>query len=166
VNIGIIRISRNNDIKKLIISLKEIVTVLPTTNTGNTVIFYGDDDAVLEAFKVAELQDNGLSKSFTHMRDIDPRLIKAIIENKRLVKGGFYGILETSGFETIITAANVALMFNNVEIAEIQLLPTHGEKSFFVLVGDKKSVTEAINSAKLISMQTYNTLYSKEWRSN
>ncbi len=166
MNIGIIRIGRNNDIKKFIVSLKEIVTILPTTDVSNAVIFYGNDDAVLEAFKIAELQDNGLSKSFTHMRDIDPRLIKAVIENKRLMKGSFFGILETSGFETIISAANVALMFNNVEIAEIQLLPTHGEKSFFVLVGDTNSVTEAINSAKLISMQTYNTLYSKEWRSN
>ncbi len=166
MNIGIIRVGQDTDVQRLIVALREIVTVLPTCDTGNAVIFCGDDNVVLEAFRRAELHDTGLTKSFTHMRDIDPRLIRAIIEGKKLQRGRFFGVFETVGLEAALSAANVALMFDAVEIAEIQLFSATGEKSFFVLTGDKASVLEAIGSAKIICMQTHTTLPTKEWRAN
>jgi len=81
-------------------------------------------------------------------------LIKTLKESPKFKPGQPFGVLETAGPEAILACANLAAMFDGIELAEIQLTSMPNEKSLVVITGDKKLIESVLESAEMVCEKT------------
>lgn len=167
MSIGIIKAGQKSDRFKIKEAIEMAGCVMVKTVDAATaptlVIFVGTDDQIMTAFKNAESVSGEGNRTFTHLRDISPKLVAFLKEQPRAkFVGGSIGIFETDGIEVLLSAANIMAILEDVELIEIQLSGNPFEKSIFVITGiSKKAVEDALESAKIISQTTHFTLQGK-----
>jgi len=162
MNIGIIRISTKADRYRLKQTIEstgvQVVQTIDSASMPPTIVFVGTEDQMLMAFKQAESLGVEYAKVLTHIREVSPKLIKALKEGPKFKPGQPFGILETAGPEAILACANLAAMFDGIELAEIQLASMPNEKSLVVITGDKKLIESVLESAEMICEKTHFTV--------
>ena len=175
MNIGIIRTSLKADRFRLKERLEmtgiQILQTIDRATNPPSLIFFGSDDQVLSAFKEADALGSDYTINLTHMRDINPKLIQIIKDQKKFIRSSqAIGIFETSGPEAVLAAANTVLLFDGIELAEIQLAASPTEKSLFVVTGQSDLIDKAFDSAKVICQSTHFSIpgwvQSPEWRNS
>jgi len=177
MNIGIIRTAVKADRFKLKEHIEETgVQVLHTIDQATnppSLIFFGNDDQVLSAFKKADELGSDYTKNLTHMRDINPKLVQIIKEQRKFIRSTqamAIGIFETFGPEAILASANSVLLFDDIDMIEIQLAASPMVKSLFVIAGQSDIIEKAFDSAKVICQSTHFSIpgwvQSPDWRSS
>lgn len=163
MSIGIIKAGQRSDRFKIKEAIEMAGCIMAKTidiaTAPTLVVFIGADDQIMTAFKNAESVCGEGTRTFTHLRDISPKLTALLRDQPRAkFQGGSTGIFETDGLEVLLSAANIMTIFDDVELTEIQLSGNPFEKSVFVISGSKKAVEEALESAKIISQSAHFTL--------
>lgn len=163
MSIGIIKAGHKSDRFKIKEAVEKagciIIKTVDIATAPTLLIFVGADDQITTAFKNAESLSGEGSRTFTHLRDISPKLCTLLVEQPRAKLQGSAGIFETDGIEALLSAANIMTIFEDIELEEIQLSGNPFEKSIFVITGPKKSVEDALESAKIISQSAHFTLH-------
>ena len=91
MNIGIIRISTKADRYRLKQTIEstgvQVVQTIDSASMPPTIVFVGTEDQMLMAFKQAESLGAEYAKVLTHIREVSPKLIKALKEGPKFKPG-------------------------------------------------------------------------------